>query len=70
VVSCGKCGNECLARYAKRGMYEDIAAPTLLYGRKVWATDAVERRLMGVIKMTYQSNVLEIITNYRRQQQA
>jgi hypothetical protein len=33
---------------SKRGMYENIVAPTLLYGSEVWATSATERRLMDM----------------------
>jgi hypothetical protein len=33
---------EGLSRNAKRGMYEGIVVPMLLYGNEVWATGAVE----------------------------
>jgi hypothetical protein len=36
---------------AKRGMYEGIVAPLLLYGSEVWETSAAERRRMEVMEM-------------------
>jgi hypothetical protein len=38
---------------SKRGMYEGIVAPTLLYGSEVWATSAAERRRMEVMEMKF-----------------
>jgi hypothetical protein len=36
---------------SKRGMYEGIVAPTLLYGSEVWVTSAAERTRMEVMEM-------------------
>jgi hypothetical protein len=36
---------------AKRGMYEGIVSPMLLYGSEIWAIGAVESRQMEVMGM-------------------
>jgi hypothetical protein len=42
---------EVLSRDAKRGMYERIVTPTLLYSSELWATGAAKRRLMEIMCM-------------------